>query len=91
LPGNPDIVLRKVKKVIFVHGCFWHNHKNCKRAALPKTNRLFWKNKIEGNAVRDKVIKIKLRKMGWRALTIWQCQTKDLEKAVKRIDTFIKE
>ena len=91
LPGTPDIVLSKIKKVIFVHGCFWHNHNNCKRAALPQTSRSFWKKKIKGNAARDKAIKIKLRKMGWRILTIWQCQTKDLEKLVKRIGTFIKE
>lgn len=91
LPGNPDIVLNKIKKVIFVHGCFWHNHRNCKRAALPATNRLFWEKKIKGNAARDKAIKIKLRRMGWRTLTVWQCQIKDLEKISQRIDKFIKE
>jgi DNA mismatch endonuclease (patch repair protein) len=91
LPGNPDIVLSKVKKVIFVHGCFWHNHKDCKRSALPQTNRSFWKKKIKGNADRDKAIQIKLRKIGWWTLTVWQCQTKNLGKLEKRIDTFIKE
>jgi len=91
LPGNPDIVLSKAKKVIFVHGCFWHSHNNCKRSALPETNKSFWKKKIKGNAARDKAIKVKLRKMGWRTLTIWQCQTKNLEKTVERIVNFIKE
>ena len=90
LPGNPDIVLSKAKKVIFVHGCFWHNHKNCKRAALPTTNRAFWAKKIKGNATRDKKVKRELQKVGWKALTIWQCQTKDLERLIKRIDAFIK-
>jgi len=90
LPGKPDIVLAKHKAVIFVHGCFWHHHKHCKRAALPQTNREFWTNKIKKNASRDEAVKRKLRRMGWRVLTIWQCQTKDLERLTGKIDTFIK-
>lgn len=91
LSGNPDIVLNKFKKVIFIHGCFWHHHKNCKRATLPQTNRSFWSKKIKGNAARDILIRRKLRGMGWRILTVWQCQTKDLEKIEKRAAAFIKE
>lgn len=91
LPGKPDIVLPRLKKVIFVHGCFWHNHKNCKRATLPETNRLFWKRKIIGNTVRDKLVKQRLQKIGWRILMVWQCQTKSLSKLEKRISLFIKE
>ncbi len=91
LPGKPDVVLPRLKKIIFVHGCFWHNHKNCNRAELPQTNRLFWKQKIMGNAARDKAVKQKLHRMGWRELTVWQCQTKNLSKLKKRLSLFIKE
>lgn len=90
LPGNPDIVLRSLKKVIFVHGCFWHKHKNCARAALPKTNRSFWKKKIAGNAIRDEAIKRKLRRMNWRSLTLWQCKVSDSEYLENRINKFLK-
>ena len=92
LPGNPDIVLKKAKKAIFVHGCFWHRHKNCERAALPQTNQEFWTTKINKNVSRDEAVKRKLRKMGWRTLTIWQCRTKDkdLERLTGKIEKFIK-
>ena len=91
LPGNPDIVLKKLRKVIFIHGCFWHSHKNCNRAALPSTNKPFWEKKIKGNALRDESIKRKLWRHGWKILTIWQCRLKNLEKVEKRINTFIKK
>ena len=73
LPGKPDIVLPKYKTVIFVHGCFWHGHKNCKYAKLPTTRVGFWKKKIEGNSLRDKKKKSQLRKLNFGVLTIWQC------------------
>ena len=68
LPGTPDIVLRKYGIVIFIHGCFWHGHEV--DGTMPKTNREFWKNKIEGNKLRDKRNKEKLRKMGWSVITV---------------------
>ena len=74
LPGTPDIVLLKYKTAIFVNGCFWHGHKNCKKAALPATNINFWQNKINGNIKRDKAKKLLLKKMGYKVITIWQCQ-----------------
>lgn len=74
LPGSPDIVFPRLRKVIFVHGCFWHGHKSCKRAKLPKTNRKFWAEKIGANKRRDIVARNKLRGLGWGALTLWQCQ-----------------
>ena len=74
LPGTPDIVLRKYGIVIFIHGCFWHGHEV--DGTMPKTNREFWKNKIEGNKLRDKRNKEKLRKMGWSVITVWECQLK---------------
>lgn len=74
LPGKPDFVFPRKKKVVFVNGCFWHGHKNCKRTTLPSTNRKFWKDKIEGNVKRDRIVRRELNKQGWRTLAIWQCQ-----------------
>ena len=74
LPGKPDIVFPRHRKVIFIHGCFWHGHKACSRGSAPSTRVEFWQHKIEGNRVRDRRIKIELRKMGWAVLEIWQCQ-----------------
>lgn len=76
LVGKPDIVLPKYKTVIFINGCFWHNHNDCKYASLPETNKEFWRNKIHGNAERDKSTYTKLESMGWRVIVIWQCQLK---------------
>ena len=87
-PGKPDIVLPKYKIVIFVHGCFWHGHKNCKKSTLPQTNYEFWKNKIQGNTERDKSNQKQLKKLGWKIIVVWQCQIKNrelFEKTMKRI------
>jgi DNA mismatch endonuclease (patch repair protein) len=90
LPGNPDIVLPSHKKVIFVHGCFWHGHSACKRSALPRTNKSFWKNKIEGNRKRDASAKKRLNKLGWKSLTIWQCQiSRSFPRVSRRILDFL--
>lgn len=74
LPGTPDIVLRKYGIVIFIHGCFWHGHEV--DGTMPKTNREFWKNKIERNKLRDERNKEELRKMGWSVIIVWECQLK---------------
>lgn len=76
LPGHPDIVLRKYRTVIFVNGCFWHGHENCRYFRLPKTNVDFWKNKIERNMERDKEEQHRLAEMGWHCVTVWECQLK---------------
>lgn len=76
LPGHPDLVLRKYRTVIFVNGCFWHGHENCKYFRLPKTNIEFWKNKIQRNKERDKKEQCQLAAMGWHCITIWECQLK---------------
>lgn len=76
LPGKPDIVLPKYRTVIFVHGCFWHRHRGCRYASMPKSNVEFWKDKFESNVSRDKKNQYALRKAGWRCLTIWACETK---------------
>jgi len=75
LPGKPDIVFPSKKKVIFINGCFWHGH-NCKKAALPATNKSFWEKKLTGNKERDKRNLAKLKDIGWKSLVIWQCQIK---------------
>lgn len=76
LPGHPDLVLRKYRTVIFVNGCFWHGHENCKYFRLPKTNIDFWSNKIKRNKERDKKEQCQLAAMGWHCITIWECQLK---------------
>lgn len=73
LPGSPDIVLPKHKTIIFVHGCFWHGHKNCKAADKPKSNIKYWINKIDGNTKRDAKRIRQLKKMGWNVIVIWEC------------------
>lgn len=76
LPGTPDVVLPRLKTVIFVNGCFWHHHPRCSRSALPQSNRAFWENKIARNVERDKTTLRLLRRQGWSVITIWDCQLK---------------
>ena len=76
LPGTPDIVLPKYRTVIFVHGCFWHQHPGCKKATLPRSNVEFWKNKLEKNIERDKEVEKKLIETGWNVIVIWECEIK---------------
>ena len=89
LPGTPDIVLSKLRKIIFVHGCFWHGHKNCPRAKRPSTNARFWNKKINGNIKRDIKNKTELRKLGWKVLVIWGCEVNKTERMEKKIDKFM--
>ncbi|NMC87491.1 MAG: DNA mismatch endonuclease Vsr [Candidatus Moranbacteria bacterium] len=89
LEGKPDILLVEQKKLIFVHGCFWHGHNGCQRATRPKTNREFWEKKITGNIERDKRCIRSLRQDGWSVLVVWQCQTKDINLLQKRLSRFI--
>lgn len=76
LPGHPDLVLRKYRTVIFVNGCFWHGHDDCRYFRLPKTNIGFWKSKIERNKARDHREQCQLAAMGWHCITVWECQLK---------------
>jgi DNA mismatch endonuclease (patch repair protein) len=76
LPGRPDIVLRRYRTVVFVHGCFWHGHGKCNAAKLPQTRREFWQEKISGNVTRDRKNTNMLRKGGWRVLKVWECSLK---------------
>lgn len=74
LVGKPDIVMPKYNTVIFVHGCFWHGHSNCKFAKVPVSNNSFWIDKIETNKKRDKRNVAKLKKHGWKVFVLWECQ-----------------
>lgn len=86
LPGKPDLVLPKYKTLIFVHGCFWHHHKNCNFARIPKSNIKFWKAKILGNVSRDALNRKRLKNIGWQVITVWECDVKShLEKTINKV------
>ncbi len=89
LPGTPDIVLPKYRSVIFVHGCFWHGHRRCRKSKRPTTNISFWDEKLGKNERRDKSNILKLRKLGWRVLVIWECQTHRLLALENLISRFL--
>jgi DNA mismatch endonuclease (patch repair protein) len=88
LPGTPDLVFPGRKSVIFIDGCFWHGH-NCKRAALPSSNRAFWKEKIGKNKTRDRHTRAELLRGGWRVLVVYQCETKKEEVLRERLVDFL--
>jgi len=91
LPGRPDLVFRARRKVIFVHGCFWHRHEGCPRNRIPKSpeRRAFWRDKLDANALRDRKNEAALRDMGWRVLVVWECETKDLDRLADGIRVFL--
>jgi len=89
LPGKPDIVLPKYKTVIFVHGCFWHQHSGCKRSNIPKSNTEYWVAKLNRNKTRDVKNECLLKQLGWKVIVIWECETKNesvlLQKYINKI------
>lgn len=89
LPGKPDIVLTRHRKVIFVHGCFWHGHARCSRGALPRSNVEFWQRKIHRNRARDKMNVRELRQLGWVVLVVWQCHTRKVDSLTDRLVRFL--
>ena len=89
-PGKPDVVLPKYRTVIFVNGCFWHRHDGCKYATTPKTNTEFWMEKFNKNVANDKLHIKQLQDMGWRVITIWECELKDsFEETMSRVESFV--
>jgi DNA mismatch endonuclease (patch repair protein) len=86
LPGKPDIVMPRWRTVVFVHGCFWHRHQGCDNCVMPETRTEFWREKLEGNVVRDDRNTATLLALGWNVLTIWECETAD-EVALRRFLT----
>lgn len=83
------MVFASRKAVIFVHGCFWHQHQGCKRARLPKSRTEFWENKLETNKRRDEENQRRLQELGWRVLTIWECELGDMEAVAHKIKRFL--
>jgi DNA mismatch endonuclease (patch repair protein) len=89
LPGKPDIVLPKHKKVIFVHGCFWHGHEVCSRSKRPTTNQEFWREKLDKNIERDKEVVNALYHSGWDVLTVWSCEVKNMTTLKNKLLSFL--
>lgn len=89
LPGSPDIVFPSKKKVIFVHGCFWHQHSNCKLSKLPKTRREYWHPKLKRNKMRDYEVQASLVEIGWEYLVVWECQIDDIQNLTEKIIKFL--
>ena len=87
LPGKPDLALSKYRTAVFVHGCFWHGH-NCRRGRRPTTNVIFWDKKLAQNIARDKKNRKSLQKLGWKVVSIWQCELEQgLEKLLKYLES----
>jgi DNA mismatch endonuclease (patch repair protein) len=89
LPGRPDLVFPSRRKIIFVHGCFWHRHPGCRKATTPKTNIEFWTSKFARNVARDAQCEQALLAADWEVLTIWECETKDLNRLERVLRTFL--
>jgi DNA mismatch endonuclease, patch repair protein len=89
LPGRPDMVFSARRKVVFVHGCFWHRHKGCSNCRLPKSRLGFWKPKLEANRQRDKRNQNRLRRLGWGTLVVWECEIRNTEKVIAKITRFL--
>lgn len=85
LPGKPDIVLPKYKTAIFVHGCFWHRHKGCNMAYVPKSRVEFWMDKFRQNVIRDKKNRKLLIDSGWSVVVIWECETRDIDNLCEKL------
>ena len=90
LPGRPDIVLPKYRKVILVHGCFWHAH-GCPKGQPPKSRPEYWLPKLERNVERDRTTREQLESLGWRVLVVWQCETVDPENLAAKLQDFVDE
>jgi DNA mismatch endonuclease (patch repair protein) len=91
LPGTPDLVLPRLRKVIFVHGCFWHRHPGCHRTTSPKTRAVFWATKFEHNTERDARKERELKALGWEVLIVWECETFDAAVLVRRLAAYLSE
>jgi DNA mismatch endonuclease (patch repair protein) len=89
LPGKPDIVLHRLKRIIEVRGCFWHQHCGCTDSHIPKSRVSYWKPKLLGNQERDKENQRKLRTLGWKVLVVWECETRNLNKLSRRLLRFL--
>ena len=91
IPGSPDIWMRKYNTAIFVHGCFWHRHKNCKYAYMPKSRVDFWESKFSANTLRDESVKRKLHDKGIKCLIVWECTIRKMKKNAEYENTVLKQ
>lgn len=91
LPGKPDLAFPSRRKVVFVNGCFWHNHAGCPRVRIPATNREYWVAKLERNQARDERNLALLTEQGWAAMTVWECELRDMPAAAERLTEFLEE
>ena len=91
LPGSPDLVFASRRKALFVHGCFWHMHEGCALARMPKSRLEFWRPKLEGNRARDAVKLEQLRALGWDVMVVWECELRELDALVARVEAFLNE
>ena len=91
LPGKPDLAFPSRRKVVFVNGCFWHNHAGCPRVRIPATNREYWVAKLERNRTRDERNLALLAEQGWAAMTVWECELRDMPAAAERLTEFLEE
>jgi DNA mismatch endonuclease (patch repair protein) len=91
LPGRPDIAFPERRKVIFVHGCFWHRHEGCSRCRMPKSRREYWAPKLEKNRLRDIETRAKLEELGWDVLVVWECETEEAAGLPGRIMSFLED
>lgn len=89
IPGKPDLVFQGRRKVILIHGCFWHQHPGCREGRPPKSNADYWLPKLERNTQRDKAALVQLNADGWDVLVIWECETKDREALVRTLGDFL--
>ena len=89
LPGSPDLVFPSRRKVIFVHGCFWHQHEGCKLANLPRSRTDYWLPKLRRNQERDQASCEQLKADGWKVLVVWECETEDRERLAERVTSFL--
>ena len=89
LPGKPDLVFPGRRKVIFVHGCFWHGHDCARGARVPKTNREYWTAKIARNVERDCVNRERLHALGWKSMVVWECELKDKASFIREVRAFL--
>jgi len=91
LPGKPDIVLPRLRRIIEVRGCFWHQHLGCIDSHIPRSRGTYWLPKLTRNQLRDEKNKVRLRKLGWKLLIVWECQVQNSQRLLKRLKKFLEE
>jgi DNA mismatch endonuclease, patch repair protein len=89
LPGTPDLVFPRLRRVVLVHGCFWHRHEGCRFAYSPKSNLAFWEAKFAGNVRRDRLALEQLQALGWQTLVVWECETRDRQDLERRLASYL--